>query len=135
MINVEVFRSSANAVIFPALMESTRQPGLVILFTRPGVGTVVSLPDDVKDSFIGDHSTSWIKELFVPFNGEITIISGLEQIQQEEDDLNYIDSLLELGLTEHATPEEIIASLYNRIGMLVVKTPGPKAPGSASNAG
>lgn len=57
---------------FPKLMES-RTNEIVVLFTSPGKGTAVYIPDDCPLSYLGEYSDLWAMDLFENFYGRIIL--------------------------------------------------------------
>lgn len=56
---------------FPKLMVWTHDPEFVVLFSKPGVGVVVSGSDGVHD--VGSYSDDWATGGFKMFRGSITL--------------------------------------------------------------
>lgn len=71
-------------VHFPRLMKSTINPELIVLFTAPAVGTVVSESLDDTSCPLGHHDSLWNAGAFEVFNGELSLIN-------ESDDGEYGD--------------------------------------------
>lgn len=70
-IRSEISRNSVpTARTFPALMESTVEPGLLVLFVDEEFGTILASPD--TDEEIGAHMAFDIVE-FVDFDGVLTL--------------------------------------------------------------
>ena len=75
MISTRLIEQSPLSVHFPCMMRSTLTPGLVVLFTAPAVGTVLTVEPGSDEETVGYHSTSWNENLFTPFEGELSLIN------------------------------------------------------------
>lgn len=58
------------SIIYPCLMQSTREKKRVVLFREPKRGTTVS-NDPIYG--MGTYLESWSMDYFEPFNGTITL--------------------------------------------------------------
>ena len=61
------------AVNFPRLMRSINNPGLIVLFANPGLGTVVSVGHGEEIHTVADISDGWDSESFTLFEGELSL--------------------------------------------------------------
>ena len=71
MINVKVSGETECKYDYPKLMKSDR--GLIVLFLKDDVGTVVS-PDKFHDC--GEFRDDWFMPDFVDYKGEVTLSNG-----------------------------------------------------------
>ncbi len=70
MIKVTVGEQKPQETKFPRLMTRKIKGDLIILFTSPSVGVVVS---EGIDRNIGEFRTDWIMDNFEDFNGEVKL--------------------------------------------------------------
>jgi len=57
---------------YPKLMESTANPGLVLLMTRPDTGTIVR-DADISEKGLGDWCDEWNPDVLIPFTGTVEL--------------------------------------------------------------
>ena len=73
---ISTFVTEESTVInFPRLMRSIDNPGLIVLFANPGLGTVVSVGHGEEIHTVADISDDWDPEAFELFAGEVSLLN------------------------------------------------------------
>lgn len=70
-------------VEFPRLMNSVIRPGLIVLFSEEGTGTVVAVPHAEELYQVGNHCSDWEPDAFEVFEGSLNLCNEADTYIEE----------------------------------------------------